>query len=418
MATLGELNVGDKLKIKENGVAANYIIVHKGKPSDMYDDSCDGIWLLREKTHSIRGWHGTSPATSGNKYENSDIASWLNGDFLNTIDEEIRAAIKAVKIPYKKGYGNESTEVQTGENGLPCKAFLLSGYEVGFVQDNNKILPIDGAKLSYFSDDKSRRGYNSTGTAVRWWLRSPHIQTDTTVMIVDNYGKLFSQRSSNSANAPAYARPALILPSSLSLSLFNSAPTIVSDKSGDLGTLDSGFTCNYSVDDADADDNITVSLKMDNNEINSFSAVKQQNETFTLEGNDWLKITDGIHSFTINASDGFNTTTNEIVFTRNLIELTVTLAQPFPADDVISACALNVDGSIPADAIRKFEVTNNALDTEPVWEDCTKKSQAGFSYVFTNKTAENGFAFNFRVTISRGASGSGGYITSISGGFE
>ena len=192
----------------------------------------------------------------------------------------------------------------------------------------------------------------------------------------------------------------------------------MSDKNGDLGTIDGGFTCSYSVDDADAEDNVTVSLKMDDNVISSFSAVKQQNETFTLEGDDWLKTTNGEHTFTISASDGMNTTTHAITFTRNLTELTVTLAQPFPADDVISACALNVDGSIPADAVRKFEVTNNALDTEPVWEDCTKKSQAGFSYVFTNKSAENGFAFNFRVTISRGTSGSGGYITSISGGFE
>ena len=45
--------------------------------------------------------------------------------------------------------------------------------------------------------------------------------------------------------------------------------------------------------------------------------VVHRNETFTLEGNDWLKITDGTHSFTINASDGLNTATNEIVFTRD-----------------------------------------------------------------------------------------------------
>ena len=57
MATLGELNVGDKLKIKENGVVANYVIVHKGKPSDLYFVSCDCFLLLREKTLEKRTWH-------------------------------------------------------------------------------------------------------------------------------------------------------------------------------------------------------------------------------------------------------------------------------------------------------------------------------------------------------------------------
>ena len=414
MATLGELNVGDKLKIKENGVVANYVIVHKGKPSDLYDDSCDGVWLLREKIlEEERAWHGTNSDMSANDYENSDIEAWLNGDFLNMIDEKIRAEIKTVKIPFKKGVGTASTGVYSGTNGLSCKVFLLSGYEVGLTQSDNSRLPIDGAKLSYFSDNASRIVILNEIYMI-WWLRSPSASNEKSAFAVLQNGSCGSDLSYLSHGV----RPALILPSSLSLSAFNSAPTIVSDKSGDLGTIDGGFTCTYSVDDADAEDNVTVSLKMDDNEISSFSAVKQQNETFTLEGDDWLKTTNGEHTFTISASDGMNTTTHAITFTRNLTELTVTLAQPLPADDVISACALNVDGSIPADTIRKFEVTNNALDTEPVWEDCTKKSQAGFSYVFTNKIAENGFAFNFRVTISRGASGSGGYITSISGGFE
>ena len=413
MATLGELNVGDKIQIKENGVKQNYIIVHKGKPSDIYDDSCDGIWLLRETIHSRQVWDGIS-SSYDNDYENSDIKTWLNGTFLNTIDEKICNEILTAKIPYKKGTGNDSSYgVQSGSEGLSCKVFLLSGYEVGFTQSDNQYFPIDGAKLDYFSDKASRIA-NLNGSPTTWWLRSPYANSVEKAWNVFSNGGISNDGTGGSKGV----RPALILPSSLSLSTFNSIPTIVSDKSGDLGTIDDGFTCTYSVDDADADDNVIVSLKMDDNEISSFSAVKQQNETYTLEGNDWLKTTNGEHTFTISASDGMNTTTHAITFTRNLTELTVTLAAPFPADDRIAACALNVEGSIPADAVCKYEVTNNALDDEPVWEDCTKKSQAGFSYVFTNKSAENSFAFNFRVTISRGASGSGGYITSISGGFE
>lgn len=420
MAYLGDKAVGSIVKIAEKGVATNYIVVHKGKPSSLYDNSCDGVWLLREKTLDKRAWHGTSSSTSKNDYENSEIETWLNGDFLNTIDDKIRAAIKTVKIPYRKGSGTSKT-VQSGANGLSCKAFLLSGYEVGYTQSDNQNFPVDGAKLSYFSDDTSRIGYDSTDTAVRWWLRSPYTSDATSVLCVHTDGSL--SRCYYSYDLLVAVRPAFVLPSSLLVGedgtvSTNTLPTITSDKTGDLGTLDSGFTCNYSVDDADESDSVSVTLDLDGTQISTFTATKNQQETYTLGGDDWLKVTNGEHTFTITASDGKDAATNAITFTRNLTELTVTLAQPFPADDVISACALNVEGSIPADAVCKYEVTNNALDTEPVWEDCTKKSQAGFSYIFSNKTAENGFAFNFRVTIARSASGSGGYISSISGGFE
>lgn len=411
MAYLGDKAVGDIVKINEGGVAVNYLIVHKGKPSSMYDDSCDGVLVLREEIHSEQDYDSTD-----NDYENSDINIWLNGTFLNSIDEKIRTKIKTVKIPFKKGVGNASTGVYSGSEGLSCKAFLLSGYEVGFTQSNS---PIDGAKLDYFTDYISRQA-TLNGKECRWFLRSPKLDTKNTAYGVYTTG--LNCQISVGGNL-AGARPAFILPTSLLVDddgnvTTNNPPTITADKTGDLGTLTDGFTCNYSVDDADESDSVSVTLDLDGVQISTFTATKNQQETYSLTGNEWLKVTNGEHTFTITASDGKDAATNTITFTRNLTELTVTLAQPFPADDVISACALNVEGSIPADAVCKYEVTNNALDDEPVWEDCTKKSQAGFSYVFTNKSAENGFAFNFRVTISRGESGSGGYISSISGGFE
>ena len=88
------------------------------------------------------------------------------------------------------------------------------------------------------------------------------------------------------------------------------------------------------------------------------------------------------------------------------------------ADGAITMCALSVSGSIPADADFTVEVANNALDDTPVWEDCTAAAKLGVNHLFANQTAENGFAFNFRVSVSRGASGKGGYITSVQGGFQ
>ena len=118
------------------------------------------------------------------------------------------------------------------------------------------------------------------------------------------------------------------------------------------------------------------------------------------------------------ASDGQQTAEKSFTYTRNQTSLSITLTEPFKADALIAGCQLKVKGSIHADAVLLYEVTNNALDDAPVWEDCTDRTKGGFSYAFKNKTAEKGFAFNFRVSISRGASGAGGYITSIEGGYE
>lgn len=66
----------------------------------------------------------------------------------------------------------------------------------------------------------------------------------------------------------------------------------------------------------------------------------------------------------------------------------------------------------------KVLVTNNAKDAAPVWEDATADIKSGANHVFENKAAANGFAFNFKLTVSRGGSDTGGYISSIGGAFE
>ena len=54
-----------------------------------------------------------------------------------------------------------------------------------------------------------------------------------------------------------------------------------------------------------------------------------------------------------------------------------------------------------------------------MWENCTDiqrgESRAFVHHAFTNKTAAKGAAFNYKVTITRGASGVGGNITMIGG---
>ena len=87
-------------------------------------------------------------------------------------------------------------------------------------------------------------------------------------------------------------------------------------------------------------------------------------------------------------------------------------------DGDITVAVLQVTGSIPDDAKLKAEVTNNALDSSPVWQDATTEVQKGTNIVLSNKTASNGAAFNFRISVSRGASGESGYIEAVTGAFQ
>ena len=137
--------VGSTVKLKVNGTAKEFIVVHQGKPSSLYDNSCNGTWLLMKDIYENRQWHNSNV----NNLENSTIHSYLNGTFLNLFESNIRDAIKQVKLPYRKNGGSGGSD-QSGANGLLCKIFLLSGYEIGFTTSDNPYFPVDGAKLSYF----------------------------------------------------------------------------------------------------------------------------------------------------------------------------------------------------------------------------------------------------------------------------
>lgn len=204
---LGAKAVGSIVKIKVNGAAKDFIIVHQGKPSSVYDDSCNGTWLLMKDIYT------TSTFGNNNSYKDSSIHTYLNGTFYNLIDSNIRAAIKQVKIPYQNGTGSGGS-LATGSNGLSTKVFLLSGYEVGWTTSDNGYFPKDGVRLAYFGNssggNSKRVAYNGSSAAV-WWLRSPYTNDGSGVWYVGTGGSGYGGWYNYSYGV----RPALILPSTL-----------------------------------------------------------------------------------------------------------------------------------------------------------------------------------------------------------
>ena len=198
----------------------------------------------------------------------------------------------------------------------------------------------------------------------------------------------------------------------------NTTPTITTSSAANLGTKSSGFTISYSVDDKDAGDTLTVTEKLDGTTKRTYTATRKTTNSFAVTGEYFQKITNGSHTMTVTVTDGKATVTKTFTFTKAVTAASITLAKPMEADAQITLCAITVGGLIPADAVFRVEVTNNGKDSSPVWEDATTEARNGRNHLFTNQTAANGFAFNFRVTAERGASGESGYIASIQGGFQ
>lgn len=206
---IGNVAVGDVVQLRENLVPVDYIVVHQGLPGSMYDASCDGTWLLRQDIAENRVWD----SLNSNVLESSDIQSYLNGTWINRYDTDIRNAIKQVKIPYRQNGGSGGTD-RNGANGLSCKIFLLSVYEVGWTTSTNQDFPNDGAKLSYFLDGtgssaNQKRVATLNGSATLWWLRSPSTYNTLDVWGVNSGGVYGSRYAANSYGV----RPALVLPS-------------------------------------------------------------------------------------------------------------------------------------------------------------------------------------------------------------
>lgn len=200
---------------------------------------------------------------------------------------------------------------------------------------------------------------------------------------------------------------------------YNVAPAI-NASSTSLGEKNAPFSFAYTVTDADGD-TLTVTEKLDGKTTATRTGLASGTaltfeQASTADG--FLCILNGSHTIKITANDGKESTSLNATFTKSVTSASVTLTTPLAVDGDITVAILQVSGSIPNDSAFKAEATNNALDDSPVWQDVTAEVRKGMNIVFENQTASAGAAFNFRISVERGASGEGGYIDSVSGAFQ
>ena len=218
MAKLGDKSVGSTVYLKENGSNASFLVVHKGKPSDLYDDSCDGVWLMRVST--IGGYAlNVQPSSVGTNAYNSTspIQQYLEETYLSMLDPDVAAKVKTVKIPCRTSGSLSPTST------LTCKVFSLSAIETGYDRGS---MTDDGSKLDYFYYESDSY---STARARReadrnYWTRTPDKSQGYSLMVQGGSVNGYSSYSR------AAARPALLFPADMFVNnnnvvTINSAPT-------------------------------------------------------------------------------------------------------------------------------------------------------------------------------------------------
>lgn len=94
----------------------------------------------------------------------------------------------------------------------------------------------------------------------------------------------------------------------------NTAP-IISGTDENLGNKSSNFIQSFTVNDINTNDTLTVAVKLDDIQINNFTATRNVNYQIDLSSR-WNTLSDGVHKLVINCSDGTDSTTRTYTFNK------------------------------------------------------------------------------------------------------
>lgn len=430
---------------------------HKGYPAN-------SVTLITQKIIDIRAYDAIEKAryeddyaSGGVNYRDSNINMWLNssagaGAWYTAVDKYDYPPSND-RITYNTGYqdrpgflynfsANErlallptTLVVQQSQNislSVTSKVFIPSLWEtIGSHTYEDGSTRLEYFKSSVVTAPLTQQAFTNTAstdkptsTSVNW-----NYMTRSTSL---DYVHCVSSTGSSIRDVPSAGnkglRPCINLSPEMKVSdttdadgcyviSFNTAP-ILSGSNTSLGTKASAFTHSYTVMDDDADA-VTVKEYLDNVEVRSYVATLGASNGFAITGNTWLTLPNGLHTLTIVATDGFDTTTRVITFTKNVNTIIIQRATPLPSNQKPTRIIATVVKTIPLGATFKVYACNNAFDTTPTWEEITSEVTTGFAYVFKNAVTTAGkWGVNIKVTVDRNGTEGACFISEIGGNFE
>lgn len=397
-----------------------------------------GRTLFCRESPAGSGTHTTS-AKEDYRVDSNNEDAWYKNTYVNKFSGEVRKLIGMTKyigqyvhMTYTQSgnpTGNAEIDSETYESSffpLSTAEVALRAFADGSALSSAAISRIASIQTRYGSGIWTRSpsrvltGTNSTGFPKYYYANSQYISGAS--------GSSLSTAEGTPGSSYGYL-PCFTLPETLYIdkdgfASANQPPEVTSDagESGvALGEKNEPFTLLYTVTDGDGDP-MTITEK-----VNGVALAVRENVASGTELTVkclsekalFQQILNGENTLVLKADDGKTTTEWTATFTKNVTSAVLSLAQPLTADDTITVAALTLEGTLPTDMSLTVEMTNNALDEAPVWEKCTDvrlgESRAFVHHAFTNKTAAKGAAFNYKVDITRGNSGTGGTLTMIGG---
>lgn len=182
---LRDYSVGKTVKIDVDGRELAWRIVHKGNPNkDIYDDSCNGTWLILDTLYKEDFMNKIN-------YPNSVVDNYLDTTFYNLIgtNSNVKDYIKTAKIPYiqvEESTGSYVYSLHKKSHGIPRKVFAPSIVELG--ADTNHIEYQDGDRLDYY-DSESKRIKTLDGVSSEYWTRTNNYRIDVSYYTITSLGK-------------------------------------------------------------------------------------------------------------------------------------------------------------------------------------------------------------------------------------
>lgn len=188
---LRDIAEGQLVKLLENGTAVEFYVAKHDYESGL--NGAGRTLVVRKDCYDTRAWHSSNV----NAWASCTLRSWLNGDYFNLLDEDIRGVIGTTKYYYTPGNG--TTSVTTRSDAV----FQLSVTELGktasYANTEGSALPIASTLQFAYCN----------GSAVSQWTRSPYSGAPTLACNLTTDGNVV-----NNVCTHAYgSRPCFTLPS-------------------------------------------------------------------------------------------------------------------------------------------------------------------------------------------------------------
>lgn len=151
---LAQATPGTVVKLNESGAPVEFLVLQQGYP----EENNGNTLLLRNDCYDKRAWGATKNIWDGNSMD-----VFLNGEYLQLLDEDVQNGIVEVAMPYVPGGGNYTAST------IRRKVGLLTATELGV---SRQYTPVCGTAIPYFNNN-SKRIAKYNGNAVRWWTMIP-----------------------------------------------------------------------------------------------------------------------------------------------------------------------------------------------------------------------------------------------------